>query len=419
MRAAARLREYAIPAGTLGSTSAQTVMVVLLPLLLARYAPSAFWIGVAVSAEGLFAMLLPYWTGALSDALPDRLARRFGRRSLFLLAALPVLTATLVVAPFLTDFRALVAVVVLFFAASQAYVTPLWALLVDAVPDARRGRVHGLRGALHAGGLGYALVIGGLLFGVWEPLPFIVAAVLLVLTTLVTVAAVPASVRAQPIGARLPERPRGVRELLAPRSIRWFLLANALWTGAIDGIRPYVFLFAAVVLGVSAAQTSLALGALVGGLAVGAIVIGRAGDHWSRIRLLEAGALLTGLALASGVLVRDLAPAMLVLGLAGIGAASLVALPYPLFSRLIRDADVGRYTGLYVLSVGAARLVAPPLIGLVIDLGARLDPVRQGYPLLWPVAGSLALLSVWALRRSERAERVEAAARRLQRAAAG
>jgi maltose/moltooligosaccharide transporter len=418
MSMATRLREYAIPAGTLGSTSAQTVMVVLLPLLLARYAPSAFWIGVAVSAEGLFAMLLPYWTGALSDALPDRLARRFGRRSLFLLAALPVLTGALVVAPFLTDFRALLVVVVIFFAASQAYVTPLWALLVDAVPDARRGRVHGLRGALHAGGLAYALVAGGLLFGIWEPLPFIGAAVLLVVTTLVTVAAVPASVRARPTEARLPERPRGVRELLAPRSIRWFLLANALWTGAIDGIRPYVFLFAAVVLGVSAAQTSLALGALVGGLAVGAVLIGRAGDHWSRIRLLETGALLTGLALVSGVLVRDLAPAMLVLGLAGIGAASLIALPYPLFSRLIRDADIGRYTGLYVLSVGAARLVAPPLIGLAIDLGARLDPARQGYPMLWPVAGSLALLSVWALRRAGHADRLEAAERRLQRAAA-
>jgi MFS family permease len=407
-----RVREYALTAGTLGASSAQTVVVVLLPLLLARHAPSAFWIGVAVAAEGLFAMIIPYWTGTLSDRLPDALARRIGRRSLFLLIAAPVMAAALAVAPFLHNFWAIAGMLVLFFAAAQVYQTPLWALLVDAVPDARRGRVHGVRGALHAGGLGYGLVAGGLLFTLWEPLPFLVAALLLLVTTLVTVRAVPPSVRSQQITAPLPARPIGLRELLAPPAIRWFLVANALWTGAIDGIRPYVFLFATVVLGVTAAQASLALGALVVGLAFGAVLIGHAGDRWSRAGLLGAGAVLTGVALSGGFFVRELGPALLMLGVAGIGAATLVALPYPLYTRMIDERNAGRYTGLYVLSLGAARLVTPPLIGAAIDLGARIDPVHSGYPFLWPVAGSLALLSAWALLKSERAAAAARAVRR-------
>src|SRR5688500_12355631 len=76
--------EYGITVGSLGSTAGQTVMVALLPVLMSAYSPSAFMIGFAIGAEGLFALFIPYWAGALSDALPPRIAARFGRRSLFL-----------------------------------------------------------------------------------------------------------------------------------------------------------------------------------------------------------------------------------------------------------------------------------------------------------------------------------------------
>ena len=77
------LRQYGITAGTLGSTAGQTVMVAVLPVLLAKYARSAVWIGFAVGGEGVFALLVPYWIGYLSDHLHPRLAARFGRRVRF------------------------------------------------------------------------------------------------------------------------------------------------------------------------------------------------------------------------------------------------------------------------------------------------------------------------------------------------
>src|SRR5690606_26542963 len=70
-----KLRQHGLTVGTLGSTAGQTVMVALLPILLAEYAPSAVWIGFAIGGEGVFALLVPYWIGALSDHLPQRLAR--------------------------------------------------------------------------------------------------------------------------------------------------------------------------------------------------------------------------------------------------------------------------------------------------------------------------------------------------------
>src|SRR5690606_12294992 len=138
-----RWREYGLTVGTLGSSAGQSLMVALMPVLLASYAPSAVAIGLAVGSEGLFAMLIPYWIGHLSDRLPVRLADRFGRRTFILALFAPVLAGTLVAVPFVRGYWPLVVVASLFFAALHAYLTPLWTLMVDAVPDRRRGRVHG------------------------------------------------------------------------------------------------------------------------------------------------------------------------------------------------------------------------------------------------------------------------------------
>lgn len=399
------LREYGITAGTLGSTAGQTIMVALLPVLLAEYTDSALWIGFAIGGEGIFALLVPYWAGALSDLLPERLARRWGRRTPFLLLSGPLMAAVLAAVPFFEGFWPLAGIAFAFFCLFHAYLTPLWALMVDTVPDERWGRVHGVRGALHAAGLAYGLVVAGLLYAIWRPLPFIVAAVLILVTTAITIFSIPAeggrgAVRAGAPGMAGEKSWTVWRELRARPDIRWFLLANALWTGAVDGIRPYVFLFAAMVVGINTAETSVLLLLLVGGIGIGSVVIGRVGDRYGRGMPLAWGALLTAVALLCGVGVRGVGGALALLLISGIGAAALIALPYPLFAEMVGGRAVGRYTGLYILSLGLGRIVAPVAVGAAIDLARPLFPAESGYPIMWPVAGGLSLLGFFALRAS-------------------
>ena len=391
------LAEYGITVGSLGSTAGQTVMVALLPVLMAEYSPSAFMIGFAVGAEGLFALFIPYWAGALSDALPESIARRFGRRSFFILLMAPVMALALVLAPFLHGYWWLFAVGVLFFSALHGYLTPLWALMVDAVPDERRGRVHGMRGALHSVGIGYGLIGAGLLFGLWRPLPFMVGALLIAVTTGITLRAARGSDRGSAPHTPHSSGTGGWITALRRSEVRWFLVANALWTGAIDGIRPYVFLFALVVLGVTIAEASLVLVFLLVGLALGALILGRLGDHYGRRALLVGGILVTAGALFGGIWMREADGAILLLGLAGVGAASLIALPFPLFVSMVGEDGIGRSTGLYILSLGIARVCAPMIVGAAIDWGAVRYPEYQGYPMMWPMAGLMALASVPAL----------------------
>lgn len=428
MGSARKLREYGLTAGTLGSTAAQTVMVALLPVMLSQYAPSAIWIGLVIGGEGVFALLVPYWIGHLSDHLPARWVQRLGRRTFFLFAMAPLMAVSLAITPFLDGYWTLAGAAFVFFAAFHGYLTPLWALMIDAVPEERRGRVHGVRGALHAGGLGFGLVAGGLLYALWAPLPFLIAALMVLAMTLATYVAAPSDAdgvgrepsnpggrashpaEAEEVHDRVPPEliaPEGSgegdhtvwREALRRPELRDFLLANALWTGAVDGIRPYVFPFALVVLGISVADTSLVLLLLLVGVAIGTVLIGRLGDRFGRARLLEAGALLTAIALLLGTLVRDVTGVLPLLLGAGLGAAALIALPYPLFARLTGERAIGRFTGVYVLTMGAARMVAPVLVGAAIDLGVPLFPDVEGFPLMWPIAALLAFAGAYMLHR--------------------
>lgn len=396
------LAEIGLTAGTLGSTAGQTVMVAVFPVLLAEFAPSAFWVGVAIGSEGLLALLVPYWVGALSDRLPPALTRTVGRRAFFLLASAPLMALTLALAPFVRGYWPLLGVACAFFAAFHIFLTPLWTLMVDAVPSHRRGRVQGIRGVLHAIGLGYGLVAGGLLLSIWRPLPFFVAALLILVSTFATWLAA----RAWGVDRRdtrvIGEGPpkRAWDEIRSKPAVRWFLAGNALWTGAVDGIRPYFFIFATTVVGITIARASIILTLLVVGFALGSLALGWASDRLDRGRLLQVGLWLTAAAMFAGTFARSITAVIGLLLFAGIGAAALMALPYPLFASLVEEGAMGQHTGFYVVSLGVGRMIAPILIGAVIDIGATFMPAEQGYPLMWPIAGLLMVVSAYALKRS-------------------
>jgi MFS family permease len=396
-----------LTAGELGASAAQTTVVAVLPLVLRRYASSNFWIGFAVGGEGVFALLLPFWIGVVSDRMRGRLATRFGRRMLPLLIAAPVMALAVAATPFAPNYWLMVGGLFVFFAALHGYLTPLWALMLDSVPDERRARVQGTRGILRALGLGYGLVAAGLLFAVAIPLPFLVAGALVLATTAMTWLA------ERRVGCDRQPRPREhtavrdtMRQLRQNPGAAWLLAANALWNGGIDGVRPYVFLYASAVLGLTVVQTSLGLGVLIAGIGIGSAIAGWLGDRFSRALLLQigTGALVVGFALALlvGIVLRQVLWAALALAAGGFGAASILTIGYPYFAQLVGHERQGQYTGLWVFSVGFGRIVAPMLVGLAIDLGARIMPSVNGYPMMWAAAGIMAIAGWGALWRAAR-----------------
>lgn len=399
-----RYRSYGVTTGEFGAAAAQTVMVALLPLLLSDHTRSAFWIGFLVGGEGIFALFVPAWVGHHSDALPRALAERYGRRTLFLSISAFLMAGTLLWVPFLHGYWPLAAVSFVFFTGLHAYFTPLWTLMIDRVEDEKRGRVQGVRSIWRALGLGYGLIAGGVLFEIWRPLPFVIAAVLVLATTWITTHA--ANYRRDQIDEPPPvERHffETLKSLHRNRAGFWLLIANALWNGAVDGIRPYFFLFATVVLHMRVAHASLGLSVLVISLAVGSIILGRLGDKYPRQILMQIGTGLGTVAMFAGMFMRTEIFALVLCVVAGLGMAAVVALGYPLFASVVGDESPAAMTGVFVMSVGIGRILAPILVGLSIDFGARFWPAERGYPAMWLTAGFLMLLgsfSLWNSRRS-------------------
>src|SRR5690606_19653085 len=122
------------------------------------------------------------------------------------------------------------------------------------------------------------------------------------------------------------------RELARRPDVGWYLVANALWSGAVDGLRPYIFLYGAFVLGTTVAETSVLALVLLAGAAAAALVFGKIGDRLGRVRVLESTSVATAIVMALGTVVRTVPRATLVLVPAGIGAAAFITLPYPVFA---------------------------------------------------------------------------------------
>jgi Na+/melibiose symporter-like transporter len=324
-------------------------------------------------------------------------------------------------------------------------------------------------GATHVGGVAFGLVAGGLVYSIWEPLPFVVAGVLVVVTTTVTLVAArrlgqsddgsgtnaagqdeedardgdaendrdgadggaegdeegnphryAAAVQDEDAAAgydaeRGQEGDSGEyeatkelafwRDLAQRPDARRFLIGNVLWNAGVEGIRPYIFLFATVAIGITVATASLAMIGFMVAAGIGSVLVGHFGDRFGRPRVLALGALVAGLAMMPGLFIRDLLPLMILLVPAGIGAAALISLPYPVFEEMVEEKDVGRTTGVFYMSVGMARLIAPLLVGAAIDIGQTWMPETEGYPIMWPVAGSLILAGVVFLQLSLRAKK--------------
>ena len=160
-----------------------SVLTTYAPLLLGEATSSAGAIGIAVGAEGAFALFLPLLIGSLSD----RTQSRFGRRIPYALVGVPLLVVPLAILPFAHGYAATVALVSLFFVGYHVYYPPYQALFAELVPATHQGRAQGWQGVMRGLGLGVALVAGGLLLSVWTPLPFLLAAAAAVLATVVLV----------------------------------------------------------------------------------------------------------------------------------------------------------------------------------------------------------------------------------------
>ena len=130
-------------------------------------------IAAVLAAEGLFALTVPLVIGPWSDTFLTPM----GRRRPFMLAAIGPMGFCLALVAFMPNIWTTAFVVMAFFFAYYVYEPPYRGLYPDLLHESVFARSQGVQHILRGIALGIALVGGGFLLSVWDPAPFLLAAV--------------------------------------------------------------------------------------------------------------------------------------------------------------------------------------------------------------------------------------------------
>ena len=386
---------------TLGFALAATTVGTYLPVLVADSAGSPTAIAALIAVEGVLALFLPVLVGARSD----RLVTPIGGRLPFVLAGAPVMALALVLLGVQHAPQPALAIVIVLFAAYFTAYEPYRTLYPDLVPERDAERSQSAQAVARGVGTALALVGGGLLLAIADPVPFAVAAGLLLVTTGTfawTLLRRDWPLQQEPGEAmRAPDAFRAVARLLRTRpALRAFVAANALWEGALGAIRTFVVLWVTAGLGLSLVATAGVIGAAGVCILVGAALAAPLAETFGTRPVVRGTAIAYGLPMVVPLLSDD--PALLVpmIPIISASAGVMMALPYAMLIPMMPRASHGLLTGVYSMSRGVGIVLGPLLAGAAIQaqraLGTPLGTVP--YSALWLVAGVLLLASVPLLR---------------------
>ena len=378
--------------GALGLAWSVTTVAAYLPAILGRFTASDTLIGFILGSEGIFALVLPLLIGPLSDATRTPLGRR---RPYMAFAVIP-LAFTLALLAFMPNLWATAFIFFSFSLAYYVYEPPYRGLYPDLISPSSYGRSQGTQHVMRGIALAGALVAGGVLLGVWNPFPFVVAAVITLLSCSIVVWLVD-----EP---ELPSAPRARKRsnLAAPfriirqhRDVRRFLIANTAWEAAFAGMRTFVVLYLTVGLGQPLWLSSVVLATVGGGYLVAAIVSGRWGDQFGIGWVIVAASVIYGVGLIGAVLAQSwhnwYFPLIFFVSIAG---GTVMTLSWGLLFKVMPAGDEGTISGLAITTKGLGLLIGPPIVGATIDVAGTFLQSTDGYAAMWLIVGLPVLLAI-------------------------
>lgn len=369
-----------------------TTVSTYLPVLAEDFSASSIVIGLLIGGEGLMALWLPLVVGSWSD----RLRTPLGSRLPFIIAATPPLVIALAILGFVHSIALAAVVVAVFFVGYFVAYEPYRALYPDLVDHEIAGRAQSTQALFRGLGTFLALLGGGLLISISDPLPFIAAAMV--------VAACMAAFAATGVRYRRRERSRGEPDVVetairvadlvrcCENRLRAFLAANALWELALAALKTFVVLYVTETLGFSLAGSSGVIAAAALIVLVGAVVSGPLGDRYGRVLVMRWSLALYGLGLLVPFATTATAPLLVAVPLIAFGGGVTMSLPYALLIPMMPAGAHGSVTGLYSLSRGIGISLGPLLGGVAIEAAG------ENYRWVWLVCSAAIIASILVMR---------------------
>ncbi|MDR2403129.1 MAG: MFS transporter [Spirochaetaceae bacterium] len=360
------------------------------PLYLRRYIGANFLVGGIMTLDNILQLLLIPVVAIWSD----RTRTRIGRRMPFIAVMLPVSALLFHLIPLMAvvSLWALIAIIFFFNIFKTSVRGPVVALMPDTIPGEYRSEANGVISMM--GGIG--VIIGTLVLTrlsvIRDGMPFTAAGICTILAVVVLLLFV-----REKLPDSTPEKTEEKKRFSIMASIRQvffpgegtardysaplILISLFFWFMAYEGLQPFLGLYLVEVIGVAESNAALAQGvAGISGVAL-AIPSGYAAHRLGRRRfiriclvfltiILLAVPFSTGFALRQGLSLNAcLLIFLLLMFLYGTVWIGVMVNSFPMIWQMTNYDNVGVYTGLYYTFSQSAAIFAPPITGLIIDLG--------------------------------------------------
>ena len=389
---------------TLGFAMGLSLVTTYLPVILKNYTDSATLIGFAIGGEGIFSAMIPLFVGVLSDRI---WTRRWGRRRPFMIFAAPFMAAALMLAPFQTGYVPIAVSTFVFFAAYHFYTSPYQSLLPDVTPSSSHGRVQGVQSFMRGGGMFLGMVVAGVLFARWIPLPFIMCSLLIMVFTYMTVRRFD---EPEPEVAPAPrqgvwgEMRQVIRSTAENKPIQSFMIAAFLWESTLAGLRPFIMLYFINTLGASTSIGALLLGMVGITYMIAGLASGWLADKYGRLLIMRIGLWVYLGGCIFGFFVQDIKWTFLFLPIFGLGGSIVLTLPYAILIKLMPKESIGQFTGMFSMTRGLANIIAPLIAGVAIDIAGNYMPDGREYAVIWLVSALMIAVSLFFFRNGDNHE---------------
>lgn len=391
---------------TLALALSITMVSTYLSTVTRRYTHQTAVIGIIIGGEGVMALWVPLLSGAWSDKLRTRIG---GRLPFMIAGAIPAAFALALIG-FMHSIGLVALAAALFFAFYFVAYEPYRAMYPDLFDeDEVAGRSQSTQAVARGLGTALALLGGGLLLTIARPLPFVVAAFVLLAAIAAFVFLIlrggppkqdqEAAETARQLARRLP------RLVLEHPALRAYLVANALWETALSALKAFVILYLTIGLHIKLAAASLIIGGVAFVILFGAAAAGKAGDRWGRIRVVRIALWAYGLGYVAMIFTTARPVIVAAIPFIALGGGAVMTLAYAILMPLMPAEEHGALSGFYSISRGLGIVAGPVLAGVVISLtGSSLFKSTHGFQGMWIVCAAAALGSLVFLRKLKTAD---------------
>ena len=350
--------------GFFASSLAWSVYNSFMPQILETFITSTMGIGIIMTIDNIFGVIFQPVFGRLSD----KTHTRFGRRMPYIIVGIPVCAAAFFLIPKMTNLWSLMAMLIVFTFVMSAWRSPVVALMPDITPGKFRSQANGIVNLM--GGLGslLAFAVGGLLFKMGGfPLPFLMSAVMMVLSLVVLVLFIREPKQSYEPEAKT-EKSSVKLEKGEMKSLLFILFGVFFWFAGYNAVETFFTLYATNSLGMDAGSAAMTLAVFSLTLIAFAVPSGFIGAKIGRRKMILIGLIGITVLFIPLIFISNVWLARICLFFGGIFWACVNINSLPMVVRISGEEKIGAFIGYYYFFSFSSQIVSPILFGLIRDL---------------------------------------------------